>query len=119
MAISDMKGTVTTTGMMNQNQQMPKGKVDPKLPKPVVAKPKAQPKPEPTPEQNLEKELLSKFPKDECKTLKLNNIASPLFISLLKIFLSSIIGKLINSSFLSYHDLLLDHFVGLISFGKL
>ena len=44
MAISDMKGTVTTTGMMNQNQQMPKGKVDPKLPKPVVVKPKAQPK---------------------------------------------------------------------------
>ena len=32
MAISDMKGTVTTTGMMNQKQQMPKGKVDPKLP---------------------------------------------------------------------------------------
>jgi len=62
MAISDMKGTVTTTGMMNQNQQMPKGKVDPKLPKPAVAKPKAQPAARPTPEQNLEQELLSKFP---------------------------------------------------------
>ena len=58
MAIKDMEGTVTTTGMMNQNQQMPTGKVDPKLPKPVVNKPKAQP----TPEQNLEQELLSKFP---------------------------------------------------------
>ena len=32
MAISDMKGTVTTTGMMNQKQQMPKGRVNPKLP---------------------------------------------------------------------------------------
>ena len=62
MAIKDMKGTVTTTGMMNQNQQMPTGKVDPKLPKPVVNKPKAQPTPKPTPEQNLEQELLSKFP---------------------------------------------------------
>ena len=62
MAIIDMKGTVTTTGMMNQNQQMPTGKVDPKLPKPVVNKPKAQPTPKPTPEQNLEQELLSKFP---------------------------------------------------------
>ena len=30
MAIKDMEGTVTTTGMMNQNQQMPTGKVDPK-----------------------------------------------------------------------------------------
>ena len=32
MAISDMKGTVTTTGMRNQKQQMPKGRVKPKLP---------------------------------------------------------------------------------------
>ena len=62
MAIKDMEGTVTTTGMMNQNQQMPTGKVDPKLPKPVVNKPKAQPTPKSTPEQNLEQELLSKFP---------------------------------------------------------
>ena len=62
MAIKDMEGTVTTTGMMNQNQQMPTGKVDPKLPKPVVNKPKAQPAPRPTAEQNLEQELLSKFP---------------------------------------------------------
>ena len=54
MAIKDMKGTVTTTGMMNQNQQMPTGKVDPKLPEPVVNKPKAQPTPKPTPEQNHE-----------------------------------------------------------------
>ena len=42
MAISDMKGTVTTTGMMNKGPAMPKGKVDPKLqqaeaPKPQVA----------------------------------------------------------------------------------
>ena len=62
MAISDMKGTVTTTGMMNQQTKMPKGKVDPKLPKPVVNKPKTQPTPKLTPEQNLEQELLSKFP---------------------------------------------------------
>ena len=31
MAISDMKGTVTTTGMMGKGPVMPKGKVDPKL----------------------------------------------------------------------------------------
>ena len=34
MAISDMKGTVSTTGMMNQPVKMPEGKVDPKLPQP-------------------------------------------------------------------------------------
>ena len=34
MAISDMKGTVTTTGMMNQPSKMPQGNVDPKLPQP-------------------------------------------------------------------------------------
>ena len=43
MAISDIKGTVTTTGMMGKGPAMPKGKVDPKLPqvktpKPEVAK---------------------------------------------------------------------------------
>ena len=43
MAISDIKGTVTTTGMMGKGPTMPKGKVDPKLPqvktpKPEVAK---------------------------------------------------------------------------------
>jgi hypothetical protein len=32
MAISDMKGTVTTTGMMNKGPGLPKGKIDPKLP---------------------------------------------------------------------------------------
>ena len=32
MAISDMKGTVTTTGMMGKGPAMPEGKVDPKLP---------------------------------------------------------------------------------------
>ena len=32
MAISDMKGTVTTTGMMGKGPAMPKGEVDPKLP---------------------------------------------------------------------------------------
>ena len=31
MAIKDMKGTVSTTGMMNSIPAMPKGKVDPKL----------------------------------------------------------------------------------------
>ena len=31
MAISDMKGTVTTTGMMNQTSKMPEGKVNPQL----------------------------------------------------------------------------------------
>ena len=34
MAISDIKGTVTTTGMMGKGPTMPKGKVDPKLPQP-------------------------------------------------------------------------------------
>ena len=34
MAISDIKGTVTTTGMMNQPSKMPQGNVDPKLPQP-------------------------------------------------------------------------------------
>ena len=34
MAISDMKGTVSTTGMMNQPLKMPEGNVDPKLPQP-------------------------------------------------------------------------------------
>jgi hypothetical protein len=62
MAISDMKGTVTTTGMMNQPTKMPKGKVDPKIPQPVAAKPNTQPAPQPTPEQKLEQELTSKFP---------------------------------------------------------
>ena len=43
MAISDIKGTVTTTGMMGKGPEMPVGKVDPKLPqvktpKPEVAK---------------------------------------------------------------------------------
>ena len=39
MAISDMKGTVTTTGMINKNPAMPKGKVDPKLPQAEAPKP--------------------------------------------------------------------------------
>jgi len=34
MAISDMKGTVSTTGMMNKSVKMPEGNVDPKLPQP-------------------------------------------------------------------------------------
>ena len=34
MAISDMKGTVSTTGMMNQPSKMPEGNVNPKLPQP-------------------------------------------------------------------------------------
>ena len=39
MAISDMKGTVTTTGMMDKGPAMPKGKVDPKLPQTKAPKP--------------------------------------------------------------------------------
>ena len=38
MAISDMKGTVSTTGMMNQSVKMPEGNVNPKLPQPKSAK---------------------------------------------------------------------------------
>ena len=41
MAISDMKGTVTTTGMMDKGPTMPKGKIDPKLPKTETPKPEA------------------------------------------------------------------------------
>ena len=32
MAIDNMQGKVTTTGMMDKGPVMPKGKVDPKLP---------------------------------------------------------------------------------------
>lgn len=39
MAISDMKGTVTTTGMMNKGPGLPKGKIDPKLPQAEAPKP--------------------------------------------------------------------------------
>lgn len=39
MAISDMKGTVTTTGMMGKGPIMPKGKIDPKLPQAEAPKP--------------------------------------------------------------------------------
>ena len=39
MAISDMKGTVTTTGMMNKGPVLPKGKVDPKLPQTETPEP--------------------------------------------------------------------------------
>ncbi len=39
MAISDMKGTVTTTGMMDKGPTMPKGKIDPKLPQAEAPKP--------------------------------------------------------------------------------
>ena len=39
MAISDMKGTVTTTGMMNQTSKMPQGNVNPQLPQ---SKPETQ-----------------------------------------------------------------------------
>jgi len=39
MAISDMKGTVTTTGMMGKGPTMPKGKIDPKLPQTEAPKP--------------------------------------------------------------------------------
>ena len=62
MAIDNMQGKVTTTGMVNKMPKMPEGNVDPKMPQPVAAKPKAQAEPQPTSEQNLEQELLSKFP---------------------------------------------------------
>ena len=39
MAISDMKGTVSTTGMMNQSVKMPEGNVNPQLPE---SEPKTQ-----------------------------------------------------------------------------
>lgn len=39
MAIEDIKGTVTTTGMMGKGPTMPKGKVDPKLPQAETPKP--------------------------------------------------------------------------------
>ena len=39
MAISDMKGTVSTTGIMNQSSKMPEGNVNPQLPK---SKPETQ-----------------------------------------------------------------------------
>jgi hypothetical protein len=39
MAISDMKGTVSTTGMMNQPVKMPEGNVNPQLPQ---SKPETQ-----------------------------------------------------------------------------
>ena len=75
MAISDMKGTVTTTGMMNQKpvskapdmsaMKTPKGPVlppDPTTPvNPFQPKPTGPVLPEKA-EQNLEQELLSKFP---------------------------------------------------------
>ena len=46
MAIDNMQGKVTTTGMLDQTPSMPKGKVDPQLQTQTVA-----PKPEPKPEQ--------------------------------------------------------------------
>ena len=46
MAIDNMQGKVTTTGMLDQTSSMPKGKVDPQLQTQTVA-----PKPEPKPEQ--------------------------------------------------------------------
>ena len=39
MAISDIKGTVSTTGIMNQSSKMPEGNVNPQLPK---SKPETQ-----------------------------------------------------------------------------
>jgi len=74
MAISDMKGTVTTTGMMNQKpvskapdmsaMKTPKGPVLPSDEDPInpfQPKPTGPVLPEKA-EQNLEQELLSKFP---------------------------------------------------------
>jgi hypothetical protein len=56
MAISDMKGTVTTTGMMNQTSKMPQGNVNPQLPKEPEAKQVVAPA-----EQNIEKQNTTAF----------------------------------------------------------
>ena len=50
MAISDIKGTVTTTGMMGKGPAMPQGKVDPKLP--TKKNTTQQIKSEPIPQEN-------------------------------------------------------------------
>ena len=56
MAISDMKGTVTTTGMMNKGPAMPKGDVNPQLPQKPEVKQAAVPV-----EQNIEKQNTTVF----------------------------------------------------------
>ena len=57
MAIDNMKGKVTTTGMMNKGPVMPKGKVNPKLP---VEKKEQVAKPQPV--QNKPTTLKDQFP---------------------------------------------------------
>ena len=44
MAISDMKGTVSTTGMMNQPVKMPEGNINPQLPKETKSEQATAPK---------------------------------------------------------------------------
>ena len=56
MAISDMKGTVTTTGMMNKNPSMPKGNINPQLPKETKSEQATAPI-----EQNIEKQNSTAF----------------------------------------------------------
>ena len=56
MAISDMKGTVSTTGMMNQPVKMPEGNINPQLPK--ETKPEQATAPI---EQNIEKQNSTAF----------------------------------------------------------
>ena len=57
MAIDNMKGKVTTTGMMDKGPVMPKGKVNPKLP---VEKKEQVAKPQPV--QNKPTTLKDQFP---------------------------------------------------------
>ena len=68
MAISDIKGTVSTTGIMNNRPVMPQGKVDPKLPTQEIPKQKTKNLVEKKTEQPVAKEasgssLKEQFPK--------------------------------------------------------
>ena len=56
MAISDMKGTVSTTGMMNQPVKMPEGNINPQLPKETKSEQATAPI-----EQNIEKQNSTAF----------------------------------------------------------
>ena len=64
MAIEDIKGTVTTTGMMGKGPAMPKGKVDPKLPQAKLPQAKI-PKPQVNKQVNTQNQgssLKEQFP---------------------------------------------------------
>ena len=56
MAISDIKGTVSTTGIMNNRPVMPQGKVDPKLPTQEIPKQETKTLVEKKTEQPIAKE---------------------------------------------------------------